>query len=236
MASLGLLPPNASELERLAAEALAQIERVPVPLRQLWNPDTCPAELLPYLAWAFSVDRWSSAWPERAKRAAIKAAYFIHAHKGTIGALRRVVEPLGYLIEVREWWEEQPAGVPGTFRLLVGVLDKGITEAMYQEMTWLVDDAKPVSRHLLHIQVSLESRGGFVIGAVAVDGQDTTVYPYQLRQLTSTGLLHFAATGQDVISTTIYPAGWDDDSAVARLTADGAQRLTEAGQLRTVRI
>ena len=136
-----LLPPNATELERLAAEALAQLQRVPVPLRELWNSDTCPAELLPYLAWAFSVDRWSSAWPERAKRDAIRAAYFIHAHKGTIGALRRVVEPLGYLIEVREWWEEGPLGVPGTFRLLVGVLDTGITEAMYQELTWLIDDA-----------------------------------------------------------------------------------------------
>ena len=58
-----LLPGNASELERLAAEALAQIERVPVPIRDLWNPDTCPVALLPYLAWAFSVDRWSQAWP-----------------------------------------------------------------------------------------------------------------------------------------------------------------------------
>ena len=46
-----LLPTNASELERLAAEAFAQIERVPVPLRDLWNPDACPVELLPYLAW-----------------------------------------------------------------------------------------------------------------------------------------------------------------------------------------
>lgn len=109
-----LLPTNASELERLAAEAFAQIERTPIPLRELWNPDTCPVELLPILAWSFSVDRWSQAWPVSAKRNAIKAAYFIHAHKGTIGALRRVVEPLGYLIEVREWWQEAPLGVPGT--------------------------------------------------------------------------------------------------------------------------
>src|SRR5690606_31567944 len=136
-----LLPGNATELERNAAQALAQIQRVPIPLRELWNPDTCPVELLPYLAWAFSVDRWSQAWPESAKRAAIRAAYFIHAHKGTIGALRRVVEPLGYLIEVLESWEEVPAGVPGTFRLLIGVLDTGIDEAMYQELTFLIDDA-----------------------------------------------------------------------------------------------
>lgn len=173
-----LLPGNASEVERLAADALAQIERVPVPLRGLWNPDTCPVELLPYLAWAFSVDRWSPAWPESAKRAAIRAAYFIHAHKGTIGALRRVVEPLGYLIEVREWWQEVPAGVPGTFRLLIGVLDTGIDEAMYQELSFLIDDAKPLSRHLIGLAIGLEVRGLTYIGAAAVYGETLTVYPY----------------------------------------------------------
>jgi phage tail P2-like protein len=176
--AVAMLPGNATELERLAAQALAQIERVPIPLRDLWNPDTCPVELLPYLAWAFSVDRWSQAWPESAKRAAIRAAYFIHAHKGTIGALRRVVEPLGYLIEVREWWEEVPLGVPGTFRLLIGVLDTGITEAMYQELSWLIDDAKPLTRHLIGLAIGLEVRGSTYIGAAAVDGETLTVYPY----------------------------------------------------------
>lgn len=176
--AVAMLPGNATELERLGAQALAQIERVPIPLRELWNPDTCPVELLPYLAWAFSVDRWSQAWPESAKRAAINAAYFIHAHKGTIGALRRVVEPLGYLIEVREWWEEVPLGVPGTFRLLIGVLDTGITEAMYQELSWLIDDAKPLTRHLIGLAIGLETRGRTYIGAAAIDGEVVTVYPY----------------------------------------------------------
>lgn len=57
MSGPSLLPRNASDLERQAAQALAQIQRVPIPLRQLWNPNTCPAELLPYLAWSLSVDR-----------------------------------------------------------------------------------------------------------------------------------------------------------------------------------
>ena len=40
---------------------------------------------------------------------------FIHRHKGTIGALKRVVEPLGYIIKVTEWWQTDDP--PGTFRL-----------------------------------------------------------------------------------------------------------------------
>jgi len=199
-----LLPPNASELERNAAEALAQLQRVPVPLRTLWNPDTCPVELLPYLAWAFSVDRWSSAWPESAKRAAIRAAYFIHAHKGTIGALRRVVEPLGYLIEVQEWWEEAPLGVPGTFRLLVGVLDTGITEEMYQELTWLIDDAKPISRHLVGLAIGLDVAGTEYIGVALTDGDELTVYPPAPRDIEVGGTLAWGAREHVIDHMDIY--------------------------------
>lgn len=195
-----LLPSNSTELERFAADALAQIERVPVPLRDLWSPDTCPVDLLPYLAWAFSVDRWSSAWPASAKRAAIRSAYFIHAHKGTIGALRRVVEPLGYLIEVREWWQEAPLGVPGTFRLLVGVLDTGITEEMYQELTWLIDDAKPLSRHLIGLAIGLDLPGTEHIGIVLTDGSELTIYPPAARDIEVGGALAWGSR-EHVIDT-----------------------------------
>ena len=107
-----LLPSNSTQLER-ALEA-AFYERTIVPLRTLYNPDTCPVHLLPHLAWAWSVDRWDYRWSEATKPAAIKASYYIHARKGTIGALRRVVEPLGYLVEIIEWFNTVPEGVPGT--------------------------------------------------------------------------------------------------------------------------
>lgn len=199
-----LLPGNSTELERLAAQALAQIERVPVPLRDLWNPDACPVALLPYLAWAFSVDRWSQSWPESAKRNSIKAAYFIHSRKGTIGALRRVVEPLGYLIEVREWWEELPLGVPGTFRLLIGVLDTGITEAMYQELIWLIDDAKPLSRHLIELAISLESTGTVFIGACVYEGDELSVYPPTQRDIEVSGAVRIGGREHHIDTMDIY--------------------------------
>lgn len=189
MSGPSLLPRNASDLERQAAQALAQIQRVPIPLRQLWNPNTCPAELLPYLAWSLSVDRWDSKWLESTKRAAIRASYVIHSRKGTIGALRRVVEPLGYLIEIIEWWQTVPEGVPGTFALKVGVLDTGITEEMYQELTFLIDDAKPVSRHLTGLAISLESTGNINVFAALYEGDEIDVYPPAPRNIEVTGLL-----------------------------------------------
>ena len=181
------LPSNSTPLERQAAQALAQIQRVPIPLRTLYNPDLCPLPLLPYLAWAFSVDRWDSKWSEAAKRAACRAAYYVHSHKGTIGALRRVVEPLGYLIEVVEWWQTVPEGEPATFALKVGVLDTGITEEMYQELTRLIDDARPVSRHMTGLAISLESSGVIGLGAYEYQGEDIDVYPPTPRDIEVTG-------------------------------------------------
>ena len=205
MGAVSLLPRNGSQLERLAAEALAQIQRTPIPLRLLWNPMQCPVEFLPYLAWAFSVDRWDSKWTEATKRAAIRASYYIHSRKGTIGALRRVVEPLGYLIEVMEWWQTIPEGVPGTFALKVGVLETGITDEMYQELTFLIDDAKPRGRHLTGLAISLETTGGLYIGAAIYEGDEITVYPPTQRDIEVTGVVGRGGRDHTIDTLDVFP-------------------------------
>ena len=182
-----LLPLNSTQLER-ALEA-SFYEKTIVPLRTLYNADTCPVHLLPHLAWAWSVDRWDYRWSEATKRAAIKASYYIHAHKGTIGALRRVVEPLGYLIEIIEWFNTVPEGVPGTFALKVGVLDTGITEEMYQELERLIDDAKPVTRHLTGLAISLETQGALRLHAALYEGDVIDVYPPVQRDIEVSGVI-----------------------------------------------
>lgn len=205
MGAQQLLPGNSTLLERQAAQALAQIQRVPIPLRQLCNPDTCPVNVLPYLAWAFSVDRWDSNWTEATKRAAIRSSRYIHAHKGTIGALRRVVEPLGYLIEVMEWWETVPEGVPATFALQVGVLETGITEEMYQELTWLIDDAKPLTRHLTGLAISLETQGSIQIGVAVYEGDVIDVYPPVQRDIEVTGYIGVVGREHSIDTLDVYP-------------------------------
>ncbi|WP_338724672.1 phage tail protein I [Pseudomonas tolaasii] len=205
MTARHLLPGNSTPLERQAAVALAQIERVPVPLRSLWNPNLCPVALLPYLAWSFSVDRWDSGWPESAKRAAIRAAYYLHSRKGTIGALRRVVEPLGYLIEVIEWWQETPNAVPGTFKLKVGVLDTGISEEMYEELEFLIDDAKPRSRHLTGLAISLETRGAIHISACIYDGDVLNVYPPAQLDIEVVGFINLMGREHSIDTLDVYP-------------------------------
>ncbi|MFJ7315604.1 phage tail protein I [Pseudomonas sp. NPDC098747] len=205
MNDLSLLPRNASELEHLAARAMAQIQRVPIPLRQLYDPDKCPLDLLPYLAWTFSVDRWDSQWSEAAKRAAVRSAHYIHSHKGTIGALRRVVEPLGYLIEVVEWFKTVPEGVPGTFALEVGLNDAGITEEVYDELTWLIDDARPVSRHLTNLIISQQTLGVLDISACVYEGEEIDVYPPTPGDIEVTGTFGPALGVDENETMDVYP-------------------------------
>jgi phage tail P2-like protein len=170
-----LLPVGSSPLEIAAAAACAKLENIPLPLRELWDPLACPLPFLPYLAWALSVDRWDESWPEATKRRVIQSAWFIHSHKGTISAIRRVVEPLGYLIKVSEWWETNDA--PGTFRLDIGVLETGITEEMYLEMERLIADAKPASRYLIGLTITQDITGKVYLAAVSSDAEVLTVYP-----------------------------------------------------------
>ena len=72
-----ILPPNASTLERNIERLTERLELLPPSFEQIWNADTCTVAMLPWLAWAFSVDEWDAAWPEAKKRKAIKDYTFI---------------------------------------------------------------------------------------------------------------------------------------------------------------
>ncbi|SLW26774.1 tail protein I [Klebsiella pneumoniae] len=170
-----LMANGSSLLEQRAAAACASISDLSVPLRDLWNPGKCPVKFLPYLAWAFSVDRWEETWSEKEKRQAVSDAFWIHQRKGTVAAVRRVIETLGYSMTLQEWWEV--ADPAGTFRLEIDLNDIGITETMIKELERIIGDAKPVSRHMAQITLATGSKGFAWAGAVTVDGESVTVYP-----------------------------------------------------------
>ncbi|HBU8936576.1 TPA: phage tail protein I [Klebsiella pneumoniae] len=167
---------GSSVLEQRAAEACAVISDLSVPLRDLWNPWRCPVKFLPYLAWAFSVDRWEETWSETEKRQAVSEAFWIHQRKGTVAAVRRVIENLGYSMTLQEWWEV--ADPAGTFRLEIDLNEMGITESMIKELERIIGDAKPVSRHISQLKLSVSIIGIVNIGAAICDGEVTTVYPH----------------------------------------------------------
>ncbi|EIX9675128.1 phage tail protein I [Klebsiella pneumoniae] len=169
------MAPGSSLLEQRAAAACASISDLPVSLRDLWNPWKCPVKFLPYLAWAFSVDRWEETWSETEKRQAVSDAFWIHQRKGTVAAVRRVIETLGYSMTLQEWWKV--ADPAGTFRLEIDLNDIGITESMIKELERIIGDAKPVSRHISQLTLSLSVTALASIGTAFIDSEVITVYP-----------------------------------------------------------
>ncbi|EKL2662494.1 phage tail protein I [Klebsiella pneumoniae] len=166
---------GSSLLEQRAAAACASIIDLSVPLRDLWNPWKCPVKFLPYLAWAFSVDRWEETWSETEKRQAVSDAFWIHQRKGTVAAVRRVIETLGYSMTLQEWWEV--ADPAGTFRLEIDLNDIGITESMIRELERIIGDAKPVSRHISQMTLGVSSHGAANVGISIFDGEVIDIYP-----------------------------------------------------------
>lgn len=115
MLSPSLLPVNATPLERALEATLARVDVLPVEIGQLWNPETCPFDLLPYLAWAISVDVWDAAWPEAIQRRVIANAPTVHRAKGTRAAVAAALDGLMVKAGITEWWQPGGTGVAGTF-------------------------------------------------------------------------------------------------------------------------
>lgn len=177
MISSHLLPLGSTPLEKHAAEILKSAVENPVIIADLINPERCPPQLLAYLAWAFSVDKWDENWTDEVKRIAIKQAFFVHKHKGTIAAVKRVVEPIGYLVELKEWFAMQPQGKEGTFSITVEVSETGLNEQTYNELVRLINDVKPVSRHLIQLAIGISPTGTLNTFIGQQTGEILTVYP-----------------------------------------------------------
>ena len=161
MISSHLLPLGSTPLEKHAAEILKSAVENPVIIADLINPERCPPQLLAYLAWAFSVDKWDENWTD----------------EGTIAAVKRVVEPIGYLVELKEWFAMQPQGKEGTFSITIEVSETGLNEQTYNELVRLINDVKPVSRHLIQLAIAISPTGTLNTFIGQQTGDILTVYP-----------------------------------------------------------
>jgi len=107
-----ILPPNATSLElHVEQSATATLETMPLDIAKLWNPDTCPAHILPWLAWALDVEQWRSDAPIATQRAAIKGSITVHDTMGTPAAMQHALENLGYApVQIFEYSAQWHAG------------------------------------------------------------------------------------------------------------------------------
>lgn len=149
-----LLPANATDLERKLAEARQSESHLEKRLNVLINIDSVPDQFLNYLAIQHSVDYWRDDWSPSLKRSVLKQSFARHKIKGTPAAIKKALEPFGYMPTLVEWWQTNPQGRPGTFYLELDLTGKALSEEVYKEVNRLVEENKPASRHLSNLQIT----------------------------------------------------------------------------------
>lgn len=150
-----LLPTNLSALERDLAGALARISDIEIPIATLWDPDNCPAELLPYLAWALRVDTWQTVWPEDRKRAVIKQSVDVNRTRGTRPAVERAIAAIrGDDVKLIEWFEDEANLKRGEFRVDVVSTNTPVDGLELKQLEPTIRSAKNTRSHLTGISIT----------------------------------------------------------------------------------
>lgn len=189
-----ILPPNASDLEK--ATLTAELARLslykPEVIATIWDPWGCPDELLPFLAWALSVDIWSDEWSEIEKRREIAASPGIHRLKGAVLAIRRALDRMGLVYSISEWWEVEPPRRKGTARIFVDLGEREDIIAVREEALLRIRTSKPKSR-VVDLRVGTRSIGPLGIASATITRSKIVAEPFILGDVTEQGPLGIAA-------------------------------------------
>jgi phage tail P2-like protein len=146
----GLVPSNHRPIEHALAQVLEPLSAIdPAGINVVWDAWRCPSPLLPFLAWALSVDLWDDGWDEVTQRAAIAASPEYHRRKGTSASVDAALATLGRGAYTIDWHATTPEGRRGTFAVRIPLLDQDTAQDMAEMLTRarrVVSLAKPKSR------------------------------------------------------------------------------------------
>ncbi len=172
-----LLPPNASTLLRDLEDIFGESFDLPTLNRYVTNPDLAPVHILPWLAWALSVDDWSDIWSEQVRRNVIKASVEVHRKKGTIGALKKALQAFNYTnIKVEEWFEYDSD--PYFFRVFFEVREPGFDVNILPQVQKVIQNTKNARSHLESLRAYLSAEMGLVsIGSIIISKEVTSLNP-----------------------------------------------------------
>jgi len=161
--SSDLLPPSSTKQERAISLTLAR--SIPVPLKTLWDPWSCPADTLAWLGWALAVDGWDANWTEAQKRGAIAASIAIHKTKGTIGAMRRALQAIGYEVDI-----DEATGQVFTFNILLDTAGREFTQTELDRIQATALSAKNARSHFGTLSLRSNSPASAYYSSVVVIG------------------------------------------------------------------
>ena len=170
-----LLPPNATQLLRDLESVFGDSFDLPTLNRYVVNPDLAPVHILPWLAWALSVDDWSDNWSEQIRRNVIKASVEVHRKKGTIGALKKALQAFNYTnVKVEEWFEY--GAEPYFFRVFFDVNEPGFDVNILPQVQKVIESTKNARSHLENLRAYLSAEMGLLrLGSLIISKEVTAI-------------------------------------------------------------
>ena len=209
MVSASLLPPPLAldtrciALENVAAR-LSDIDISPVLVYLIDNVDP---SALPHLAWQFNMlddPLWLTAAGNDAKRNVIKNAIKIWRYRGTPWAIETALSYGGYAATLTEWFDYN--GIPGTFRIDIGVGSLDISTSFFNNVKAIVDRNKRKSAHYT-VRALVGTEDTAMYGAAALySGEIISVYPYGEGTITAPDAVSLMACALSSVETVnVYP-------------------------------
>lgn len=152
-----LLPSNATKTERRLSVVGARMTSIPIPVRDVWSAQNAPESVLPWLAWALSVDNWDKNWTEAQKRAVIADAPVSQKIKGTIGSVESNLLALGVNIRIQEWFNQIPEGEPYTYILWLDVQEDVLDQVKLNKILDIIATKKNLRSHMTTTKITVKS-------------------------------------------------------------------------------
>lgn len=186
---ISLLPPNATPVEQVLEQVLAAPLVIPVKVETNWSAADCPINVLPFLAWGWSIDFWRTDWSDDRKRGLTAAAPELHRSKGTRAGITNALSALGFPDTLVQAWYEYPEGDgnPFHFRVDVEVAEFGISDSEFETVVRAVETSKSARDTLDRLRLVLTARHAPSAVAAVSSGELINILPYQPDDIFSAG-------------------------------------------------
>ena len=168
---------NASKFEQDIEDVISRLVKEDFTLQHTWDIDNCDESMLPWLAWAYSVDTWDAqGWNTEQKRKVIHNSIRAHKVKGTKGAIYDAINALGYIPRIPEWYEGGSVNKPVNFDIEVTILPNDASRNATKKIQHIIESNKNI-RSIAKLIVIQPTLTKYHVGAATTDGMITTIYP-----------------------------------------------------------
>lgn len=206
---LDLLPPNLKTDPDMIAASKAVDTEFTLVVNEVKNCiilpriDELESNLVDLLAWELHVDFYDSALPLETRRALVKNSAQLHRIKGTPAAVEMAASTVFGQCSLDEWFNY--GGNPYYFKVNVDASQQGASQSDLAKLENLINQYKNTRSWLEIINIFLTSNSAVFSSAAMMTGEEITVYPWNITDVSCSGVMRFGPGYQAVETTTIYP-------------------------------